>query len=115
MTLGHDGALAYDGSEWWYSPGFEVSCMDTTGAGDVFHGAFCYGVLAGSDWGAVLEFANAAAALNCTAFGARGKIASLHEIRCLSGFRRRRVTSPVSLPKASASATRSSQGENRNE
>lgn len=83
MTLGHDGALGYDGTTWWYSPGFEVSCLDTTGAGDVFHGAFCYSVVRAMPWNAALEFSNAAAAFNCTAFGARGKIASLQEIDCL--------------------------------
>lgn len=83
MTLGREGALAFDGAQWWYSPGFGVTCLDTTGAGDVFHGAFCYAVIRGFDWQANLEFSNAAAALNCTAFGARGKIASLEEIRHL--------------------------------
>lgn len=84
MTLGQDGALAFDGDRWWYSAGFTVSCLDTTGAGDVFHGAFCYAVVRGMGWDAALEFSNAAAAFNCTAFGARGKIASLQEIQRLT-------------------------------
>jgi signal transduction histidine kinase len=46
--------------------------VDTTGAGDIFHGAFCYAVLEGMPMRQVLEFSNAMAALNCTALGARG-------------------------------------------
>jgi len=41
MTLGAHGALAYTQGRYHYSPAFMVNCIDTTGAGDVFHGAFC--------------------------------------------------------------------------
>ena len=47
MTLGAIGALALTERRFVYSPGFVVPCVDTTGAGDVFHGAFCYSVLEG--------------------------------------------------------------------
>ena len=47
MTLGPHGALAREAGKFTYSPGFVVNCVDTTGAGDVFHGAFCYSVLKG--------------------------------------------------------------------
>ena len=74
MTLGRDGALIYQGGRFHYSPGFVVETVDTTGAGDVFHGGFIYGLLAGWKIGRALDFANAMAALNCTALGARGGI-----------------------------------------
>ena len=84
MTLGESGAaaLASDGSL-IVSPGFEVGVEDTTGAGDIFHVAFIYGLL--QDWSVerTLTFSNAAAALNCTALGARGGIAGLEEIEAL--------------------------------
>ncbi len=84
MTLGERGAaaLASDGSL-VVSPGFEVGVVDTTGAGDIFHGAFVYGLL--QDWSIerTLTFSNAAAALNCTALGARGGIAGLDEVEAL--------------------------------
>jgi len=83
MTLGAKGALALADQGFVYSPGFQVECVDTTGAGDVFHGAFCYSVLAGTPLGEALEFSNAMAALNCTQFGARGGIAAIPEIRAL--------------------------------
>jgi sulfofructose kinase len=72
MTLGAYGSLALEDGRFIYSPGFAVECIDTTGAGDVFHGAFCYAVLNNMPLRAALEFSNAMAALNCTAFGARG-------------------------------------------
>jgi len=81
MTLGPHGALAREGGRFVYSAGFAVNCVDTTGAGDVFHGAFCYSVLKGASVRDALEFSNAMAALNCTKLGARGGIATAAEAR----------------------------------
>src|SRR6185312_8772141 len=91
MTLGAHGALALVDGAFHYSPAFAVDCVDTTGAGDVFHGAFCYAVLQHMPIGAALEFSNAMAALNCTARGARGRIATADEVHRLmeSGVARR--------------------------
>ena len=80
MTLGEFGSLALYQGRWYYSPAFEVVCADTTGAGDVYHGAFCYAMLAGMPMEKALEFSNAAAAINCTAIGARGHIPELSEV-----------------------------------
>lgn len=82
-TLGHLGALAWDGQKFLLCPGFRVRAIDTTGAGDIFHGAFLYGLLQSWSIEVLLEFSCAAAALNCTAPGARGRIASLGEIQNL--------------------------------
>ncbi|HKW89835.1 MAG TPA: PfkB family carbohydrate kinase [Candidatus Acidoferrales bacterium] len=79
-TLGSFGAVAWDGIRAHYSPGFSVQAVDTTGAGDVFHAGLAYGILKGWDTPRMLEFSNAAAALNCTALGARGGIKSLAAI-----------------------------------
>jgi sulfofructose kinase len=79
MTLGGGGVLAYTEGQFHYAPGFQVNCVDTTGAGDVFHGAFCYSVLQQMPIAEALEFSNAMAALNCTAPGARGHIATKEE------------------------------------
>jgi len=83
MTLGDHGALALSENQWFYSPAFQVACVDTTGAGDAFHGAFCYAMVCGLPLGSALEFSNAAAALNCTAIGARGHIPVRWEIESL--------------------------------
>jgi sulfofructose kinase len=77
------GAGEHPRARFVYSPGFVVDCVDTTGAGDVFHGAFCYAVLEGMPISESLELSNAMAALNCTRVGARGGIATLAEARSL--------------------------------
>jgi sulfofructose kinase len=91
MTLGAQGALARQDGKFVYSPAFVVNCVDTTGAGDVFHGAFCYAVLQGMPLAESLEFSNAMAALNCTAYGARGGIAGTAEARSLMARAERRI------------------------
>ena len=83
MTLGSRGSLALVDGKRHYSPAFEVHCVDTTGAGDVFHGAFCCAMLEGMPMTSALEFSNAAAALNCTAVGARGHVPTRSEIASL--------------------------------
>jgi sulfofructose kinase len=90
MTLGAEGALARVDGRFIYSPGFIVDCIDTTGAGDVFHGAFCYSVIECMPMREALEFSNAMAALNCTALGARGRIAGVTEVRALMSSAQRR-------------------------
>lgn len=83
MTLGRDGALVFSEGRFYYSPGFVVETVDTTGAGDIFHGAFVYGLLQGWEIKRTLDFSNAMAGLNCTQVGARGGIATLAEARKL--------------------------------
>ena len=82
-TLGPEGVLAYDGAQFHYAPAFRVETVDTTGAGDIFHAGFIYGLLQGWPLPRQLEFACAAAALNCTGIGARGHIAPIPEIERL--------------------------------
>jgi sulfofructose kinase len=82
-TLGVDGVLACDAKQFHYASAYSVPVVDTTGAGDIFHAGFIYGLL--HDWPLqrTLEFACAAAALNCSARGARGAIRSIGEIESL--------------------------------
>jgi sulfofructose kinase len=88
-TLGHEGVLAWDGSQFHYSPAFQVDVIDTTGAGDIFHAGFIYGLLQSWPLPRQLEFACAAAALNCMGTGARGGIQTVENIEALiaSGLR----------------------------
>lgn len=90
MTLGAHGALALENGCFFYSPAFVVNCADTTGAGDVFHGAFCYAVLQNMPIAEALDFSNAMAALNCTEIGARGGIRGLAEVKALMSRAERR-------------------------
>ncbi len=82
-TLGEQGVLAWDGTRFHYAPAFCVQPIDTTGAGDIFHAGFLYGLLRGWSLPRQLDFACAAAALNCTALGARGGIPSVDSIERL--------------------------------
>jgi sulfofructose kinase len=79
-TLGENGVLAFDGKKILHRCAFSVPVVDTTGAGDIFHAGFIFGLH--QDWTLErqLDFACAAAALNCTASGARGRIAAVEEI-----------------------------------
>jgi len=79
-TLGADGVLAWDGLKFLYAPAFEVETVDTTGAGDIFHGGFAYALIRGYSLPQALEFSCAAAALSCMAPGARGGIATLDQV-----------------------------------
>lgn len=82
-TLGEQGVLAFDGEQFTYAPAYCVEAADTTGAGDTFHAGFIYASL--QAWGLErqLDFACAAAALNCTSVGARGGIQSVDKIEQL--------------------------------
>ena len=80
VTLGARGALAYDGARFYEAPGFRVDVLDTTGAGDAFHGGFLYGVLRKMGLEDTLRFANAVAAMNCTALGGRAALPRLSEV-----------------------------------
>ena len=82
-TLGEEGVLGWDGSQFCYSPAFRIEPRDTTGAGDIFHAGFIYGLLQGWPQQRQFEFACAAAALNCTALGARGGIHPVEDIERL--------------------------------
>jgi sugar/nucleoside kinase (ribokinase family) len=79
-TLGEGGVLAWDGVEFIYRPAYRVQAVDTTGAGDVFHAGFIYGLLQGWTPEQQLDFACGAAALNCMASGARGGIQTVAAI-----------------------------------
>ena len=82
-TLGIDGVLAWDGKEFHRREAYKVPVVDTTGAGDVFHAGFIFGLLQDWDLGRQLDFACAAAAINCTAEGARGCIQPVASIEAL--------------------------------
>lgn len=105
-TLGRLGVLAWDGSRFLLCPGFRVKAVDTTGAGDIFHGAFVFGLVHGWDVKKTLEFSCAAAAINCEAPGARGNIGTLEMIRELrrAGERSELAYTPQQLLEASRSA-----------
>lgn len=74
VTLGSKGSITIYNNELIKILAYPVRAIDTTGAGDVFHGAFLYGWLNGWDIRQTLRFASAAAAMNCLSLGAHGGI-----------------------------------------
>jgi sulfofructose kinase len=71
ITLGEKGVIWRRRQECGSLPAFPITALDTTGAGDAFHGAFAAAVAANMDWLDVLRYASAAGALCCTKTGAR--------------------------------------------
>lgn len=85
ITLGERGLIWRRGEERGSMPAFAVAAIDTTGAGDAFHGAFAAAVAAGMSWLELLRYASAAGALCCTKMGARQGIPSREELHALLG------------------------------
>jgi sulfofructose kinase len=80
VTLGEKGLLWRRGKKHGGAmPAFPVAAIDTTGAGDAFHGAFAAGVALDMEWLELLRYASAAGALCCTKIGARLGIPSREE------------------------------------
>lgn len=79
VTLGAHGSMLLTGDQIHYEPAFGIKAVDTTGAGDVFRGAFIYALLRGDGPQDILRFANAAAALSCTRAGAMNGVPCLEE------------------------------------
>lgn len=80
-TLGHEGAMALVDGKIIHVEGFQVKAVDTTGAGDIFHAGFIYGLLQNWDLEKILSFANATAALKCRDLGGRRGIPTLEETK----------------------------------
>jgi ribokinase len=83
ITLGEKGSVSTSGDNIYNCPAFKVDVVDTTGAGDVFHGGYIYGLLQGWDIKEVVRFASAFAALKCRKPGGRSGIPSLPEVEDL--------------------------------
>jgi len=83
ITLGEKGLIWQRGLECGIFPAFPITAIDTTGAGDAFHGAFAAAVAANMDWLDVLCYASAAGALCCRKIGARSGLPSREEHRAL--------------------------------
>ncbi len=80
ITLGDKGSITVAGDEIFKTPPFSVDIIDTTGAGDVFHGGYIYGLLQKWDIKKTVRFASAFAALKCKALGGRDGIPCLKEV-----------------------------------
>ena len=80
VTLGANGYVWLEGKTLERHPAFNVDVVDTTGAGDAFHGAFAIGIAEGRPVRDIVRRASAAAALKCTRLGSRAGLPSIDEL-----------------------------------
>jgi sulfofructose kinase len=71
QTEGEEGSNTVTAAEQFHTPAYTVDVVDTTGAGDVFHGAYLFGLVQGWDLARTARFASATAALKCMHLGGR--------------------------------------------
>lgn len=81
ITAGEEGSrLFLKGGSSFHQPAFAIDgVVDTTGAGDAFHGAFLHGMITGMDLTRCAALASAVAALNTRQLGGRGALPTLSE------------------------------------
>jgi sulfofructose kinase len=81
VTCGARGAYIITGEGTDHVPTFKVNPVDTTGAGDVFHGAFAFALWKGYELREAVTFASAVAALKCTKIGGQSGIPNFNETK----------------------------------
>ncbi|HET6429005.1 MAG TPA: PfkB family carbohydrate kinase [Phycisphaerae bacterium] len=80
VTLGPDGVVCLADGQFITADAFPVDVVDTTGAGDTFHGAFCCGLVRGLDLQTNLAFSSAVAAMKCRKIGGRAGIPNYEQV-----------------------------------
>ena len=81
VTLGEKGCMGLGDGIFFKTPAFKVKVVDTTGAGDVFHGAYIYGMLKGWSPEEAVRFSSAVSAIKCTRIGGRAGIPDLKTVK----------------------------------
>lgn len=80
ITEGSKGVRYFDGTEEILVPTYKVEAIDTTGAGDTFNAAFAVALAEGKALQESIRFANRAASLSVTKFGAQGGMPTRDEV-----------------------------------
>lgn len=81
VTQGKEGCSWLENGQLCHQPGFTVEVVDTTGAGDVFHGALAVSLAQKARTDEAVQFASAVAALKCTRPGGRAGIPDCDQTR----------------------------------
>lgn len=81
VTVGERGLYWYHENQSGRLPAFRVDAVDTTGAGDAFHGAFAACLARKRDWKTTLNFSSAAAAISCTQLGGRPGLPTQQDVQ----------------------------------
>lgn len=80
ITLGEKGCLYKKNNDLYIHPAFNTKAVDTTGAGDIFHGAFVYALSNNFDFIKTIKFSSACASLSVEKIGGRESIPELNDI-----------------------------------
>ena len=81
ITLGPNGSMGVSEDDIIVQPAFKVDAVDTTGAGDVYHGAYIYGLIKEWDMPSCMRFASAVSAIKCKQVGLKNLTLSPKEIK----------------------------------
>lgn len=84
VTMGEEGSIGLEGEKLVRQPPLPVGVVDSTGAGDVYLGAFCHGVLNGWPLERCMQLASAASGLSCRELGPRAGLPELGEVESVS-------------------------------
>lgn len=80
VTLGSEGLVYLEGNEFVRMPAFPADTIDSTGAGDIFHGAFAYGLSRGLSFVDCLTLGSMTASISTTKMGSQRSIPELDEV-----------------------------------
>ncbi len=81
QTEGKEGSYTVTRQERFHFPAYTVKVLDTTGAGDVFHGAYLIGLLRNWDLHTITAFSTAVSALKCAQLGGRQGIPTFEQVQ----------------------------------
>lgn len=82
QTMGAEGSYTATRDAHFHTPAFQCDVVDTTGAGDVFHGAYLVGLLHGWNVREIAQFSTAVSAIKCASLGGRGGIPTFDDVMC---------------------------------
>ena len=81
ITRGTKGSIGLSGDKIITQPAFKIDAVDTTGAGDVYHGAYIYGLIMKWDMHACMRFASAVSAIKCKNVGVKNAVPGIEIIK----------------------------------
>lgn len=81
VTLGEHGLIADDGNGFFHLPAYPAKTVDTTAAGDIFHGAFTYAISQARPFRESLRFASLTASLSVRVMGGRNSMPALAAVQ----------------------------------
>ena len=80
ITLEEKGSFVEIDNDYYIIPSVKVKAIDSTGAGDIYHGAFAYFILSGYSLEDAIKYASISGAISVTRIGSRNSIPELREV-----------------------------------